>query len=299
MRFRMRLSEIAPLIEAAVVRDAEFSNLGFLFDDLSDKLIFVESAAFVAAARKARGIGCVVCPRELVSSFCGAAGLAASAEPKLAFFRLQQFLVEETDFYGESFPSVIHPSARIHPRAWIAPRNVRIGANTVIDANVSIDERSLIGAGVRIRAGAVLGSEGFQSLRHSGGILQMAHGGGVSVQDHVEIFANAVVARAVFRQMTTVGEHSRIGNGACVSHNVQLGRRCFVGHNATINGNTNVGDDTWIGPNATISNLLSLGVRSRISLGAVVIQSVPAHTHVTGLPAIEHRRMLRHAVSIR
>jgi UDP-3-O-[3-hydroxymyristoyl] glucosamine N-acyltransferase len=295
----MRLSEIAPFLEATVVRDAEFSNLGFLFDDLPDRLIFVESPQFVEAARKARGVVCVVCTRELVPSFSGAVGLAISAEPKLAFFRLQQFLVERTEFYGAPFPTVIDPSARVHARAWIAPRNVRIGAGTVIDANVSIDEHTLVGANVRIRAGAVLGSEGFQSLRHSGGILQMAHGGGVAVQDHVEIFANAVIARAVFRQKTTVGEHSRIGNGAFISHNVQLGQRCFVGHNATINGNTTVGEDTWIGPNATVSNLLTLGARSRISLGAVVMQSVAADTHVTGMPAIEHRRMLRHVVSIR
>jgi UDP-3-O-[3-hydroxymyristoyl] glucosamine N-acyltransferase len=295
----MRLSEIAPRLQATVVRDAEFSNLGFLFDALPEKLIFVESAHFVAAARKAVGIGCVLCTPELASCFPGVGGLATAAEPKLAFFHLQQFLVQETNFYGQPFTTEIDPSARIHPRAWIAPHNVRIGANTVVEANASVDRGCIIGAGVHIRAGAVLGSEGFQSLRHSGGILQMAHGGGVALHDHVEIFANAVVARAVFRQMTTVGEHSRIGNCAFVSHNVQVGQRCFVGHNATINGNTNVGDDTWIGPNATVSNLLNLGTRSRISLGAVVIQSVPADTHVSGMPAIEHRRMLRHAISVR
>jgi UDP-3-O-[3-hydroxymyristoyl] glucosamine N-acyltransferase len=126
----------------------------------------------------------------------------------------------------------------------------------------------------------------------------MAHAGGLSVEDNVEVFANAVIARAVFRQMTSVGEHSRIGNGAFVSHNVQLGKRCFVGHNSSINGNTTVGDDTWIGPNATISNLLRIGERSRISLGAVVIRSVPPDTHVTGMSAIAHRRMLRHIASI-
>jgi UDP-3-O-[3-hydroxymyristoyl] glucosamine N-acyltransferase len=295
----MRLSEVAPRIDATVVRDAEFSNLGFLFDDLPEKLSFVEAPTFVAAALKASGTRCVVCTPELADAFAGVAGVAISAEPKLAFFRLQQHLVEETNFYGESFATTIHPSARIHPRAWIAPNNVRVGPDTVIEANVSIDERSLIGSGVRIRAGAVIGSEGFQSLRQAGGILQMAHGGGVALADHVEIFANAVIAKAVFRQMTSVGEHSRIGNGAFVSHNVQVGARCFVGHNASINGNTDVGDDSWIGPNATVSNLLSLGAGSRVSLGAVVIQSVPANTHVTGLPAIEHRRMLRHAVSIR
>ena len=176
---------------------------------------------------------------------------------------------------------------------------MRIGPGTVIEANASVHEGSSIGAGVHVRSGAVLGSEGFQSLQHAGGILQMAHGGGVSLQDHVEIFANAVVAKAVFRQVTSVGRHSRIGNCAFVSHNVQVGERCFVGHNATINGNTSVGDDVWIGPNATVSNLLCLGARSRISLGGVVMQSVPEDTHVTGMPAIEHRRMLRHAVSVR
>jgi UDP-3-O-[3-hydroxymyristoyl] glucosamine N-acyltransferase len=295
----MRLSEISSRLRAAVVRDAEFLNLGFLFDHLPGKLIFVEARRFVAAARKAQGTKCVLCAPELASSFPDVEGLATTSEPKLAFFHLQQFLVEETDFYGAPFPTEIHPSARIHPRAYIAERNVRIGPNTIVEANVVVGERSLIGAGVHIRAGAVLSAEGFQTARYPGGMLQMAHGGGLSVQDSVEIFANAVIARAVFRQMTLLGEHSRIGNGAFVSHNVQLGKRCFVGHNSTINGNTTVGDDAWIGPNATISNLLCIGQRSRISLGAVVIRSMPADTHVTGMPAIEHRRMLRHAASIR
>lgn len=295
----MKLSEIPVAVGAAVVRDGVFSNLGFLFDQLPDKLIFVEGRRFVAAARKAGGVKCVLCTEELAPSFADAPGLAVAGEPKLAFFRLQRFLVEETDFYGDPLPTEIHPSARVHPRAWIAPQNVTIGPLTVVEANVSIGERSWIGAGVHIRAGAVLGSEGFQPLRHAGGVLQMAHGGGLCVQDGVQIFANAVIARAVFGQVTTVGEHSRIGNGAFVSHNVQLGRRCFVGHNSTVNGNTTLGDDVWIGPSATISHLLTIGARARISLGAVVIRSVPADAHLTGMTAIDHRRMLRHVASIR
>ena len=294
----MRLSEISSRLEAGVVRDAEFLNLGFLFDDLAGKLIFVEAPSLVSAARRSRGTKCVLCTPELVSSFPGAEGLATVSQPRLAFFHLHQFLLQETDFYGAAFPTEVHSSARIHPRAAIAAHNVRIGPGTIVEANVVVGERSSVGAGVHLRVGAVLGSEGFQSARYPGGILQMAHAGGLSVEDNVEIFANAVIARAVFRQMTSVGEHSRIGNGAFVSHNVQLGKRCFVGHNSSINGNTTVGDDTWIGPNATISNLLRIGERSRISLGAVVIRSVPPDTHVTGMSAIAHRRMLRHIASI-
>ena len=294
----MRLSEISTSLKAVVIRDSEFQNLGFFFDGLPGSLVFVEGRMFVPAARKARGATCILCTPELTSSFPDVAGLAACAEPRIAFFHLQKFLAEETDFYGVPFPAEIDRSARIHPRASIAPRNVRIGPETIVDENAVIGEGTSIGGRVHIRAGAVLGAEGFQTARYPGGLLQMAHAGGLCVKDNVEVFANAVIARAVFRQMTTLGQHSRIGNGAFVSHNVQLGSRCFVGHNSTINGNTTVGDDVWIGPNATISNLLRVGDRSRISLGAVVIQSLPADTHVTGMTAIEHRRMLRHVASI-
>jgi UDP-3-O-[3-hydroxymyristoyl] glucosamine N-acyltransferase len=281
-----------------VVRDAEFQNLGLLFDDLPDKLLFVEDRRFVAPARAARGRRAILCTPRLANSFPDVDGLATAVEPRLAFFHLQQFLVEETQFYGATVPTAIHPSARIHPRAWIAPNNVTIGPGCVVDANAVIDERTTIGAGVHVRAGAVLGAEGFQAASFPGGLLQMAHGGGLTVRDGVEIFANAVVAGAVFRQMTTLGEHARIGNGAFISHNVQVGRRCFIGHNSTINGNSTIGDEAWIGPGATISNLLHIGERAQVSLGAVVIRSVPPDSRVTGTTAVEHRRMLRHMVSI-
>src|SRR5205823_5613829 len=102
----------------------------------------------------------------------------------------------------------------------------------------------------------------------------------------------------VFRQMTTIGEYAQIGNGAFVSHNVHVGQRCFIGHNSTINGNTTIEDDAWIGPGATISNLLRIGRGAQVSLGAVVIRSVPPGTRVTGVTAMEHRRMLRHMASV-
>ncbi|MEO7143115.1 MAG: DapH/DapD/GlmU-related protein [Bryobacteraceae bacterium] len=289
----MRLSEIPAALGATVVRDAEFDNLGFLFDNLENKLVFCEAQRFVAAVRQAHGAGCVLCSPDLGPAFKDAGGLALADEPRIAFFRIQRFLVKETQFYGEPFATEIHSSAHIHPRAWVEQTNVRIGPDTVIEANAVIGRETIVGARAHIRAGAVIGSEGFQSARQRDEILQMEHGGGVVIQDAVEIFANAVVARAVFRQSTVIGEWSRIGNGAFVSHNVQIGKRCFVGHNAAINGNTTVGDDVWIGPNATVSNLLHIGDGAKVSLGATVVQSLPPGARVTGMTALEHQRMLR------
>jgi UDP-3-O-[3-hydroxymyristoyl] glucosamine N-acyltransferase len=293
----VRLSDVAPRLDLVVLRDAEFNNLGFLFDDLSAKLVFVEDPRFVEPALQTRGLQCVVCLPELAAAFSEVAGVATSAAPRTTFFELQQ-LLEQTDFYWTPFPTQIDPSASIHPRAWIADQNVRIGPGTIVEANAVVGERSIIGAGVRVRAGTVIGSEAFQPGRYSDRIVHLPHAGGVLVRDHVQIFANAVVARAVFRQMTTLGEYSQIGNGAFVSHNVQVGKRCFIGHNSTVNGNTSIDDDAWIGPNSTISNLLHIGRGAQVSLGAVVIRSVPPGARVTGMTAMEHRRMLRHMASI-
>jgi UDP-3-O-[3-hydroxymyristoyl] glucosamine N-acyltransferase len=126
----------------------------------------------------------------------------------------------------------------------------------------------------------------------------MVHGGGITVADNVQIFANATIARAVFRQATFIGEFSMIGNGAFVSHNVRIGNRCLIGHNAVVNGNAVIEDDAWIGPNATISNLVTIGRAARVTLGATVIESVPAGAQVSGMTAIPHQRMLRHIASL-
>lgn len=294
----MKLSELPEDFGVAIVRDAEFHNLGFFFDDLEDKLAFVEAPRFVPAARRAKGICAILCTPELAPSFTQVQGLATTAEPRRVFFLVQQCLVDRTRFYGAHLATVIHPSARIHPRAWIAEHGVRIGSDCVVEANVVIDHAVIVGEHVRIGAGSVIGSAGFQPARLGRQVLQMAHGGGVKIEDHAEIFANAVIARGVFRQSTTIGEYARVGNGAFVSHNVQIGKRAFVGHNAVVNGNTVVGEDAWIGPNATIANLLRIGERATVTLGATVIESVAPGARVTGMIALPHRRLLRHIASI-
>ncbi|HYR89123.1 MAG TPA: DapH/DapD/GlmU-related protein [Terriglobia bacterium] len=287
------------MIGLSVVRDCDFDNLGFLFDDLHRKLVFAEAPRFVLEACQSSGARCVICPAELAPDFSAIPGLAISANPRISFFNVQRWLVQETSFYGVDFDTEVHASARIHRRACIAERNVRIGPQTEIGANAVIEERTTIGSRVRVRAGAVVGSEGFQTARTEKSLIQMVHAGGVHIEDDAEVFANAVIARGVFRQATVVGEGSRVGNGCFISHNVRIGRRCFIGHNSVINGNTTIGNDAWIGPNATVSNLIRIGERASVTLGATVIESVEPDTQVTGVTALPHRRMLRHIASIR
>ena len=150
-----------------------------------------------------------------------------------------------------------------------------------------------MGEGCTIHAGAVLGSVGFQTTRADGRLHELVHAGELVLEEGVVVLANAVLARAVYRQASRIGRDSRIGACAFVSHNVKLGQRCYVGHGAVVNGNVKVANDVWIGPSATIANNLQVGEGAYLSLGAVVISDVAAGARVSGNFAVDHKGLLR------
>jgi len=114
----------------------------------------------------------------------------------------------------------------------------------------------------------------------------------------VEVMANAVIARAVFRRYTAIGEYCKIGNVAFVSHSVEIGPRSIIGHGAVINGYVKIGADVWIGPGATLVHSIEIGDRAQISLGSAVMRTVRAGRRVTSNIAIDHTRYLRHLASL-
>lgn len=181
----------------------------------------------------------------------------------------------------------------IHPGAFVAPRSVRIGPHAVVEPQATVLERSVLETGVVVHAGAVVGGIGFQTSRFADGVLDMVHAGGVWIREGAHVLSHAVVARAVFRQFTTLGAGSRVGNLAFVSHNVQVGDRSFVGHGAVVNGNVTIGPDAWVGPGAVVSHGVRIGARARVTLGAVVVRDVAAGECVSGHFAVDHRQFLR------
>jgi len=146
---------------------------------------------------------------------------------------------------------------------------------------------------VRVLPAAVIGGEGFQSLRIDEALLDFHHAGRVEVGERTVVLSNAVIARAVFRQATLIGPDCRIGNGAFVSHNCEIAGGVLVGHGAVIAGNCRVGRDVTIGPRAVCIDRVDIGEGSFMTGGAVVVRHVPPGTRVSGNLAMEHRRLVR------
>lgn len=289
----MKLFEMAVVEGIQVLRDAQCATLGFFSDPQPGMLGFLESSDHLPKLQHMEQVAAVITTPDMAARISPSCGLAVAGNPRLAFFQIHNYLATHTSFYWQDFPTWIDPTAQIHPQAHIAERNVRIGPRTVIEPTAVILERTQVGADCLIRAGAVLGCNGFQIARDGEGTVDLIHAGGVLVEDNAQILANAAVAAAVFRQFTRIGTGVRIGTLAFVSHNVQVGRRALIGHGCVVNGNVVIGDDVWIGPGASIANNVVIGKGAAVSLGSAVIGNVAPGSRVTGNVAMDHRKFLR------
>ncbi len=285
------LHEIVAAIGARVMRDGTFTSLGFLQHRWPGRLTFVETEA-AARLASTTGCTCVLTTAAIGGSIPQALGVAIVESPRRAFLALHEHLWRDTSFYGTRLPTTVAGTARVHSTASVAESGVCIGEDVIIEPHATILEGVSVGDGSVIRAGVVLGSEGFQVAVEEGHARRLPHSGGVQIGVNVEIQSNCCIDRALFGGLTAIGDESTLDKLVYVAHHVTLGVRCRVGAGAAITGSVTVGDGAWIGPNATISDGVSIGKDAIVSLGSVVTRDVANGARVTGNFAIPHERFL-------
>ena len=295
----MRLTDLPAIVPVTILRDGPFASLGLITHSGDDMLVFLESERYLDGVLRHPSIRCVITTAALADRLPARLGVAISQAPRRDFFKFHNHLAERTDFYWRDFATEIAPDAIISPAAHIAERNVRIGRRTVIEPHVTVLPHTILGDDVIVRAGCVIGSQGFQFIRSGDEILPVAHGGGVRLHDRVEIQANSSIDRSIFGGFTEVGEDTKFDNLVHVAHNVKIGKRCLLAAHAMIAGSVVIGDDVWIGPSAAISSEITIGDRANITLGSVVTRDVAADQHVTGNFAIDHEKFIAFLRTIR
>ena len=294
----MNIKDVSSIGNLRVEINSDFKSLGLVSQIKDEMLIFIESENYISEANKNESVKVAITKEEFKDSFREDITLAFSDNPRESFFKIHNYLFDNTDFYGTSFENDISQSAKIYPNVYIAPKSVKIGENVVIEPNVVIMENVIIEDNVIVRAGSVIGSEGFEYKRLGDTILSVKHAGGVIIRKKAEIGSNCCVDKAVFSDFTEIGEDTKLDNLVHVAHEVKIGKRVFIPAGVIISGSVIIEDDVWIGPNATISNGLRIGENAFVSLGAVVINDVKDGERVSGNFAIDHRKLLRFLVKI-
>ena len=146
-------------------------------------LSFIEDQKYIPQLNNNNSIKGIFCTQEIASSGLIRADidLIIVNEPKWFFFSIIDYLAKNQ----ERQPTIIDSSSEISPHAYISPVGVKIGKNCKIDPNVTILSDVTIGDNVVIRAGSVVGTDGFEHKKTAHGILSVAHNGEVIIHDNV------------------------------------------------------------------------------------------------------------------
>jgi UDP-3-O-[3-hydroxymyristoyl] glucosamine N-acyltransferase len=182
--------------------------------------------------------------------------------------------------------------ARIGARTRIASHAVigagsSVGEDCVIHAHVSIREGVVIGHRVVLQDAAVVGSDGFGfARRRDGSHRKIPQGGGVVIEDDVEIGAHSAIDRPAVGE-TRIASGTKIDNLVQVAHGVRIGRNALLAAQSGVAGSSELGDGVILAGQAGVTGHVHIGRGSMVGAKSVVTKDLEPAKHVTGFPAVE------------
>jgi len=265
-------------------------SLGLVALSEPNMLTFVDDERFIEQAANNPNVSAIFISATLAEKLGSTrAAKIICDDPRYYFYSLWNYLGKAG---YQKTSTIIDPTASVDAKASVAEYNVEIGENVVIEPNATILPDVVIGDNCIIRAGAVLGSEGYEHKRTSRGIVSVFHDGKVILGNNVEIGANSCIDKGFRYRSTKIGDSTKIDNLVHISHCVHIGKNCFIICGAVISGTVTIMDDVWIGPNAVTAPYVVIGQAGFVTLGSVVTQSVKEKEWVTGNFAIPHTKFL-------
>jgi UDP-3-O-[3-hydroxymyristoyl] glucosamine N-acyltransferase len=169
---------------------------------------------------------------------------------------------------------------------------VVVGEDTRMDARVICYPGARIGRRVVLKAGAVIGGDGFGYLSRGSGHERIPHVGGCIIGDDVEVGSNSCVDRGSLDD-TVIGQGTKMDNLVHVGHNVRIGERCLLMAGVGVAGSTRLGHDVVLAGHVGVTDHLNIGDRVQVAAKSAVIGNVPAGSVYSGNPARPNRQVLR------
>jgi UDP-3-O-[3-hydroxymyristoyl] glucosamine N-acyltransferase len=164
---------------------------------------------------------------------------------------------------------------------------VRIGRQCTLLARCVVHDRCEMGDRVIVKAGAVIGSDGFGFFFRDGEHRKIPHSGTVVIESDCEIGANSCVDRAKFGH-TRIGRGTKIDNLVQVAHNVEIGQLCILVAQCGLAGSSRLGNGVMLAGHTGVVQGVSVGDRTRVGAKGVVHSDVGPDQTLAGDPATHH-----------
>jgi len=270
--------------------DVELNWIASFAGATEQSLVFVEHERFLEGAL-ASAAGAMIVPAEAEIADSGGKVLLRSRNPRLAFALAAEELKRSAACPGRVDASaIVDPSADVHSTARV-DELVVIGAGAKIGARSHIGPGSVIGPGVvigedcnlvarvvvfsettmgdrvTVKAGAVLGSDGYGFVRDAatGRYHKFPQTGRLEIGNDVEIGANTTVDRGAL-DATVISEGAKLDNLVHVGHNVHVGRNVIIVAQTGISGSSVLEDNVVIGGQVGIAD--HVRIESGVIVGA-------------------------------
>lgn len=293
----MELSDmnIKNLIKDSVNLNKNFDTLAPLSENHPDKkvLSFINNPKFLDILYSNKDISCLICTKEIYEILKeeylknNKIGIIISENPKDTFFKIQNYLVKETEFYLKNFSNIISDKAKIHPTAVIEDKNIIIEDDVEIGATTIVYSNTVIKKNCKIGSNCIIGGESFSFNDFN----KIYAGGRVILEENVELLGNNSIERGIYRD-TVIKENTKISYGSVIEHDVEIGKNTLICANVTITGRVKAGDNCYFGPGSIVRNGLEIENNGRANMGAVVTKNIKGNEHVSGNFAVEHKKYL-------
>jgi UDP-3-O-[3-hydroxymyristoyl] glucosamine N-acyltransferase len=185
----------------------------------------------------------------------------------------------------------------IYPGAFIAD-DVVIGEQCRIYPGVVILAGSRVGHRVIIQPNSVIGSLGFYYKKRTERFERLLSGGGVIIEDDVEIGASCTIDRGV-TDFTRIGRGTVIDNQVQIGHDTHIGKKCLFASQVGIAGCVNIEDEVTLWGQVGITSGVSIGAKAAVLGQSGVTKSLAGGKSYFGYPADDARKKYKEMASLR
>lgn len=174
-----------------------------------------------------------------------------------------------------------------------------VGDDCIFYPHVSVYHDCKVGNRVVLHSGCVIGADGFGFAPAADGYEKIPQIGIVTIEDDVEIGANACVDRSTMGS-TYVRKGVKLDNLVQVAHNCEVGANTVMSAQVGVAGSTKIGEWCMFGGQVGIAGHAVIGDRTISGAQAGIAGSIrKGHCTVQGSPAIDAKLFARSSVVIK
>lgn len=191
--------------------------------------------------------------------------------------------------------AVVGKGCQIYAGAVVEERAV-IGEDCLLYPHASVYHDCKLGNRVTLHSGCVVGADGFGFAPGADGYEKIPQIGIVTIEDDVEIGANACVDRATMGS-TVVHRGVKLDNLVQVAHNCEVGEHTVMSAQVGVAGSTKIGQWCMFGGQVGIAGHAVIGDRVLSGAQAGIAGSIrKGNVTVQGSPAIDAKNFMRSSV---